>query len=133
MYNIYRRTGGIVIVDSAFKIGRGAGECLIKSSQRDPLDTRALVNNRQATSVRQLSEWSMRVIEGQFPRVKDPLIFEECGEKKVILRLLTLLYNFQTSQVGMNQILNSFMENDSGYYVHDGITENANEYQSMGV
>ena len=133
MHSIYRRTGGKVVVDSAFKIGHGAGNCLIKSSQTDPLDARALVVNRQATSVCQLSEWGMRMIEGQFPRVKDPLIFEECGERKVILRLLTLLYNFQTSQVRMNQILNTFMENDSGYYGHDGITENANEYLNMGV
>ena len=34
MWEIYLRTGGKVVVDSAFRIGRGAGECLIKSSQR---------------------------------------------------------------------------------------------------
>ena len=94
MHSIYRRTGGKVVVDSALKIGRGAGEFPIKSSQRDLLDARTLVINRQATSVCQLSEWGMRMIEGQFPRVKDPLIFEECGERNVVLCLLTLLYNF---------------------------------------
>ena len=59
-------------------------------------------------AVRQLSEWGMRMIQGQFPRVKDKLRFEEWGERKVILRLMVHLYNFQTDQVGMNQILNTF-------------------------
>ena len=133
MNEIYRRTGGKVVVDSEFKISRGAGEYLIKSSQQDPLDTRALVINRQATSVRQLSEWGMRMIDGQFPRMKDPLKYEENGERKVILRLLTLIYNFQTSQVGMNQILNLFMEKDEGFFGHDAITEDANDYLNMGI
>lgn len=79
---IHQRTCGNVVVDSVFKIT--AGECLIKSPQADPLDSRTLVINRQATSVHQLSKWGMRMIERQFPRMIDPLIFEEQGERKVI-------------------------------------------------
>ena len=37
-----------------------------------------------ATSVRQLSEeHGMRMIQSQFPRLKDPMLFEEFGEQKV--------------------------------------------------
>jgi hypothetical protein len=36
--------------------------------------------HRQATSVRQLSEWGMRGLQGSFPRLKDRLLYEERGE-----------------------------------------------------
>ena len=57
MEQLYRSTGGKVVVDSAFKIP--TGNFLIKSSQTDPVNARELLINRQATSVRQLSEWGM--------------------------------------------------------------------------
>ena len=126
MEQLYRSTGGKVVVDSAFKIP--TGNFLIKSSQTDPVNARELLINRQATSVRQLSEWGMRMIQGQFPRLNDPLKYEENGERKVILRLMTLIYNFQTRFVGINQILNSFMEKDTGFFQHEGITLDANDY-----
>ena len=68
MEKVFIATGGKVVVDSAFKIG--TKEYLIKSSQEDPLDERLLLINRQATSIRQLSEWGMRMIQGSFPRLK---------------------------------------------------------------
>ena len=73
MEKVFIATGGKVVVDSAFKIG--TKEYLIKSLQEDPLDERLLLINRQATSIRQLSEWGMQMIEGSFPRLKDPLLF----------------------------------------------------------
>lgn len=48
------------------------------------------------------------MIQGQFPRLKDPLLYEEFGERKMILNVMVLLYNFQTTRVGINDILNSF-------------------------
>ena len=89
-----------VVVDSTFKLQNG--ECLIKLLQTDPLSARVLLINEQATSVRQLSEWGMRMIEGQFPRIKDSLRYKEEGERKIILRPMTLIYNSQTSLVGTN-------------------------------
>ena len=68
------------------------------------------------------------MIEGQFPRIKYLLRYEEEGEREVILRLMTLIYNLQTSLVGINQILNLFMGKDTGYFQHDYITPDANEY-----
>ena len=123
MEKVFVATGGQVVVDSAFKIG--TKEYLIKSSQEDPLDERLLLINRQATSIRQLSEWGMRMIQGSFPRLKDPLLFEEKGGRKIILRLMVHLYNFQTSLVGINQIMNSFMEK-TGHFGDMHITDNAN-------
>ena len=89
------------------------------------MDAEALLLNRGATSIRQLSEWGMRMIGGSFPRLKDPLVFEEEGDRLVILRLMANLYNFQTSQMGINQIMNSFTEKN-GYFGHADIAANAN-------
>ena len=61
----------------------------------------------------------MRMIQGQFPRLKDRMRFEEFGERKVILKLMVLLYNYQTGQVGINHIKNSYMSNTKGFYSYD--------------
>ena len=104
---VYTATGGKVVIDSAFSLGnRGY---FIKSSQLDPMDAQELLRNRDATSVRQLSEWGMRQIQAKFPRLTDDMPYEEQGERKITLNLMILLYNFQTARVGMNQILNSYM------------------------
>ena len=50
------------------------------------------------------------MIEGSFPRLKDPLKFEENGDRQVILRLMVYLYTFQTAQVEINQIMNYYMD-----------------------
>ena len=39
------------------------------------------------------------------PRLKDPLYYEEEDNRMVILRLMFHKYNFQTAQVGINQIM----------------------------
>ena len=66
------------------------------------------------------------MIQGQFPRLKDNFQLEEFGERKVILHLMVLLYNYQASKVGINQILNSFMSRTEGFYNYD-ITPDAND------
>ena len=56
MDSIYRETGGKVVVDSAFNLG--TRDCMIQSSNFDPMGGHdAVAVNRDATSVRQLSEW----------------------------------------------------------------------------
>jgi hypothetical protein len=116
---VYEATGGKVVVDSAFSV---QDKCyFIKSSQTDPMDAQELLTNRDATSVRQLSEWGMRQIQAKFPRLKDDMPYEEQGERKVTLNLMVLLYNFQTARVGMNQIQNSYMleiSPDANYLLH---------------
>ena len=95
-------------MDSAFKIG--TKEYLVEYFQEDPFDERVLLLDRQATSILQLRKWGMRIIEGSFSRLKDTLMFEEMGDRKVILQLMVHLYNFQTAQVGINQIMNSYRD-----------------------
>ena len=116
-----------MVVDSAF--GSGNWEFLVKFSQGDPMnaDAEELTISRAATSIRQLSEWGMRMIQGQFPRVTDTLVFDEVGDRRVVLRLLVHFYNFNCAQVGCNETLTSFMESEEGYFGHPDITPNANE------
>ena len=89
MEYIYETFGGKVVVDSAFNLSNK--RYLIKSSQQDPLTADGVRLNRNATSLRQLSEWGMRMIQGSFPRLKDKMPYEEFGERKVILNLMVLL------------------------------------------
>ena len=129
-YGVYRKMKAIhdsqkgkVLVDSAFSLK--AAPYIIKSSQsEDPqLGARGVLLNRQATSVRQFAEHGMRMIQGQFPRLKDPLQLEEFGERKVVIQLMILLYNYQTSKVGINQILNTFMTKTKGFKSYEWETE----------
>jgi hypothetical protein len=125
---VFLQSNGKIVVDSAFKLENR--RFLLKSSQQDPIGApRDVSVNRAATSVRQLSEWGMRMIQAQFPRLKDPLHYEENGERRVILSLMTRLYNYNVSKVGVNQILNVFMREEQGHYSYFGgrmINENAN-------
>jgi hypothetical protein len=50
----------------------------------------------------------MRAFQGSFPRLKEKIRFEEIGERKIMLNLMVLLYNFRASKVG-NQIRNVYM------------------------
>eukprot|EP00536_Pseudo-nitzschia_multiseries_P019480 jgi/Psemu1/232548/e_gw1.5085.1.1 len=72
-----------LIVDSAFKLSRKP--YLLRSSQGDPFNAADLTVNRAATSVRQLSEWGMQQIQGGFPRMKDSMLLEEAGDRKMII------------------------------------------------
>ena len=128
MEQLHEEYGVKVVVDSAFNLS--GKPYLIQSSQDDPLDAgaRGITLNRAATSVRQLSEHGMRMIQGQFPRLKDPMVLEDFGERRVILNLMVLLYNYQTKETGINEILNSFMSRTQGFHsYHYNITETANE------
>lgn len=126
--SIYNDFGGKIVVDSAFNLGNKP--YLIKSAQTDPITavSTELSLNRQATSLRQLSEHGMRMIGAQFPRLKDNMPYEEFGERKVILALMLVLYNYQASQVGINEILNSFMhKTDGSFYYNQNISTDAND------
>ena len=114
---IYNRDGGQVVVDSAYKVGDAP--FLIKSSNIDPFNEDEILINRDATSIRQLSEWEMRIIQSSFPRLREPLRYEEDGDRFIILRLMTNLYNYQTEMMGSNMIYNSYIGNDNDYYGYE--------------
>ena len=103
------KTGGTIVVDSAFD--RGRYPFLVKSAQDETsAETPEEVNTiRQATSFRQSAEWGMRMFQGSFPRMKDRFIYEERGERKLMLLLTVLLFNVRTKLVGLNQIQTVFM------------------------
>ena len=66
-------------------------------------------------------DWNEDDTRGQFPRLKDPLQLEDFGERKVVvITLMILLHNYQTSKVAMNQILNTFMSKTKGFESNDG-------------
>lgn len=70
---------------------------------------REVMQFRQATSARQASEWGMRAFQGTFPRMKDRFVYEEHGERKLMILTTILLFNFRARVVGISQILNSYM------------------------
>ena len=121
---VHKKYGGKIVVNSAFNV-KAHSDYLIRSSQKDPASAEGLILNRDATSVQQLSEWGMRQLQGQFPRMKDPLPYEEFGERRVTINLMVVLYNYQASKVGINQILNSYMSNTDGFFSYH-ITSDAN-------
>ena len=100
--------GGRVVVDSAFPLDLSK-PYFDKSTQMDPFGSPELNKNRNATSVHQLLEWGMRLIQEKFSRIKDGMKYKEAGERKIILQLLVLLFNFYTTKVGMNSITNRYL------------------------
>jgi hypothetical protein len=109
--NMYRIYGVKIVVDSAF--ASEARDSVYKSFQsnidNDGNIQQAFDIQQQATSVRQLSEWGMRALQASFPRLKDRMIYEEKGERRLIMNMIVLLYNFRASVVGLNQMQSSFM------------------------
>jgi hypothetical protein len=100
----YEKTGGQCCMDSAFASMNS--QSIIRSAQdhstaRNPEE---LLVFGEATSLRQAAEWGMRAIQGSFPRIKDPLRYEELGGRKLVLMCMVMLYNYRCDRVGLNQI-----------------------------
>ena len=105
---VFIETGGKVVVDSAFRLANN--EFIIKSGQNVPLgNLQVVVRARDATSIRQSSEWGMKQFQSSFPRVKDEFRLETKGERRIILLLVVYLFNYRTNLVGCNQIRSTFM------------------------
>ena len=110
---VYDSVGGKCAVDSAFSLKKYP--FLVKSSQQDPAANnvvefaRGVRMNREATAMRQSAEWGMRAIQSSFPRLKDRFIYEEFVERRIILKMMILLYNLRARLVGINQIKNTYM------------------------
>ncbi len=101
---MYLQDGAKCTVDSAF--GNVSREFLIKLSQElihieDYMERRMA---RDATSMWQSVEWGMRAFQSSMPRLKNCMKFETCGEQRVTLTMMILLYNLQARAVGVNQL-----------------------------
>jgi len=113
---VYDETGGKCTVDSVF--GKVNNPFLIKSSQDYHVSTMPtceeqrldLQRKRQATLMRQAAEWGMRAIQSSFPCLKDTFVYEDTGERHILMKMLCLLYNLRARSVGINQIKNVFMK-----------------------
>jgi hypothetical protein len=70
---------------------------------------RKIQKKREATSARQTAEWGMLALQASFPRLKDRFVYEERGERRIVLKMMVLLYNMRARMVGINQILNTYM------------------------
>jgi len=113
---MYDETGGKCTVDFAF--GKVNRPFLIKSSQDYLVSTVPtceeqrldLQPKRQATPMRQAVEWGMCAIQSSFPRLKDTFVYEDTGERRILMKMLCLLYNLHACTVGVNQIKNVFMK-----------------------
>ncbi len=81
-------------------------EFLIKSSQElihiEGCMERGIA--RDATSMQQSAEWGIRAFQSSMPCLKDCMKFETCGERRVTLTMMILLYNLQAQAVGINQL-----------------------------
>ncbi len=83
---------------------------MIESSQVIEEDNlQAARVNQEARAMRQASEWGMRALQSSFPCLKDRMIYKETGEPKNIMKIMILLFNLPSRQVGINQILNTYM------------------------
>jgi hypothetical protein len=108
---LFAESGAKIVVDSAFS--SKACQSMFKSWQSN-IDNQGYVRQnsqvqRQATSVRQLSEWGMRGLQASFPRLKDRLMWKEKGERQLVLEMIVQLYNYCALVVGLSQIQSVFM------------------------
>ncbi len=119
--DVYNQTGGRCTVDSAF--ARNSYPFLVKSCKPTvDMSIDDIRTAKEATSMRQSSEWGMRAFQSSFPRIKDRIALEYRGQRKLTMKFLILLYNLRARKVGINQILNVYMpslnENVNGIYIH---------------
>jgi hypothetical protein len=112
--SLYETTGAVTCVDSAFRMR--SLPYIIKSSQTnyigegntDAAVRQDIMRKRQATSMRQSSEWGMRAMQSSFPRMCDRMAYEQKGERRIAIKMMVYLYNLRARMVGINQIRNFF-------------------------
>ena len=113
--SMYRLYGAKCTVDSAFRARNKP--YLIKSAQDNcfsdlPTSRECrtdIQRKREATSMRQSAEWGMRMLQAGFPRLKERFVYEERGERRIILKCIVLLHNLRSRMVGINQLQSVYM------------------------
>jgi hypothetical protein len=112
----FQLTGGKCTIDSAFS--SSTRPFLLKSSQNYQREVggetaeevrRNLGVAKDATSMRQSAEWGMRAFQSSFPRLKDTMLYEDGGERRVILKMCLLLFNLRANLVEINQIRSHYL------------------------
>ena len=59
--------------------------------------------------MRQSAEWGMRAFQASFLRLQDRFIFEQNGERRLIVKMCLLLYNLRARRIGINQIRSVYL------------------------
>jgi len=108
LQRVYHQFRGRAVADSAFRVDHTL-PYIIRCGENLDLEGVDIIVNEEAISLRQSSEWGMRGLQGAFPRLKDPLQYEEYGRRHEILEMLALLFNFRTRLVGLNHIRSTYM------------------------
>jgi hypothetical protein len=112
---VYDSMGEKCCVDSAFSNHKK--DYILKSGQ-DLLGSLAPTQweqqiehqlRQQTMSAWQTAERGMMGIQASFPQVKDLFIYEEHGERRIVMKMFFLLYNMRAWMVGINQIWNTYM------------------------
>lgn len=87
----------------------------LKRSDRLPDDPRQALYLRrlstQITSARQAAEWGMKSLQGCFSRLKVPLPADDTKFCAEIIETTIRLHNLRTKAIGVNQIMNVYVEN----------------------
>jgi hypothetical protein len=86
---IYDRMDRMAKVVVASTFASEEWDSLIRSYQTDQARNGCLrqderVNN-EATAMRQMAEWGMRAFQGSVSRLKEKILLEERGERKIML------------------------------------------------
>jgi hypothetical protein len=116
----FDRTGAICCADSAF--AAAGNDYMIRSAEdvtRAETELEVAQMKEARTSLRQASEWGMRAIQSAFLRLKETIKYESAGnddevedtklERRLVLKLMVLLYNFRLEKVGLNQLRNVYV------------------------
>jgi hypothetical protein len=106
-----------VLSDSAFPVS-GAMFGKIMTPMKDGELERAHPDARPAliqlssaiTTMRQSAEWGMGAVEKPYPRILEPLPFDQNIRGKRI-KILFLLYNYRVRRTGISQIRSYFYDN----------------------
>jgi hypothetical protein len=90
---------------SGYLLNNFVGSILRRARENlEPQKRRNIIRRHNTyVSLRQASEWGMRVLQGTFIRTKSRLSFNKY-KRKLILTVIILLHNFRTHVVGENQI-----------------------------
>ena len=107
---VYQHSGGKCAVDSAF--AKNEYNFFVKSGNTVVPDNRieTRIERRiksEATSMRQSAEWGMHMFQASFPRIKDHMKFGKNGVRRIIMKLLILLYNVRSRRVGIKVYMSS--------------------------
>ncbi len=110
---LYEGMGAVTCVNLAFRMRNSP--YIIKSLQTNYIgegNTDAAVQHdimqkRQATSMRQSSEWGMRALQSSFPRMFDQMTYKQKGEQQIGIKMMVYFYNLHARMVGINQFKNN--------------------------